>query len=145
MAVDRHVADRVSPQVQRQQWPNCSQFFLIVPILFAGMFRHEQVDCMERLLTTQDLADVTGLAVQTIYNRHSNGGSLPACLNLGGRLRFRQCDVDTWLDTHYEKHQPKSVTAGCSETTPRRPGRPTKAEQVARRAGKIASNLRTLH
>ena len=109
------------------------------------MFRHEQVDCMERLLTTQDLADVTGLAVQTIYNRHSNGGSLPACLNLGGRLRFRQCDVDAWLDAHYEKHQPESVVTGDSETLPRRPGRPTKAEQVARRAGKIASNLRTVH
>lgn len=52
---------------------------------------------MERLLSTQDLAEVTGLSVQTIYNRHSNGGSLPDCLNLGGRLRFRQRDVDAWL------------------------------------------------
>jgi len=100
---------------------------------------------MERLLTTQDLAEVTGLAVQTIYNRHSNGGSLPECLNLGGRLRFRQRDVDAWLDAHYEKRQPQPIATGCPDSTTRRPGRPTKAEQVARRAGKTASNLRTLN
>ncbi len=100
---------------------------------------------MERLLTTKDLADLTGLSVQTIYNRHSNGGSLPDCLNLGGRLRFRQRDVDTWLDALYEKRQPQAIAADCPNSTPRRPGRPTKAEQVARRYGKTASNLRTLN
>jgi excisionase family DNA binding protein len=109
------------------------------------MFRHEQDICMERLLTTKDLADVTGLAVQTIYNRHSNGGSLPACMNLGGRLRFRQRDVDAWLDSQYEKHQSQPAALGCVELPPRRPGRPTKAEQVARRTGKATSNLRTLN
>jgi len=93
------------------------------------------------------LAEFTGLAVQTIYNRHSNGGSLPDCLNLGGRLRlrFRQRDVDAWLDAQYEKHQPKPIAIECSRSQPRRPGRPTKAEQVARRNGKAASNLRTLN
>jgi len=100
---------------------------------------------MERLLTAQDLAAVTGLALQTIYNRHSNGGSLPDCLNLGGRLRFRQRDVDVWLDTLYEQRQPQPIATGCPNSTPRRPGRPTKAEQVARRSGKTASNLRTLN
>lgn len=100
---------------------------------------------MERLLTTKDLADLTRLAVQTIYNRHSNGGSLPVCLNLGGRLRFRQRDVDTWLDALYEKCQPQAIAADCPNATPRRPGRPTKVEQVARRYGKTASNLRTLN
>jgi len=109
------------------------------------MFRHEQDDCMERLLSAQDLAEVTGLALQTIYNRHSNGGSLPDCLNLGGRLRFRQRDVDTWLDALYEKPQPQPIATDCPNSTPRRPGRPTKAEQVARRSGKTASNLRTLN
>lgn len=100
---------------------------------------------MERLLTTQDLAAVTGLALQTIYNRHSNGGSLPDCLNLGGRLRFRPRDVDAWLDSQYEKHQPKPAAVACLESLSRRTGRPTKAEQVARRNGKAASNLRTLN
>lgn len=52
-------------------WPECS-----------GM---NQDDRMERLLTAQDLAEVTWLALQTIYNRHSIGGSLPDCLNPGGR------------------------------------------------------------
>ena len=100
---------------------------------------------MERLLTAQDLAEVTGLALQTIYNRHSNGGSLPDCLNLGGRLRFRQRDVDAWLDALYENPQTQSVATRCADSTPRRSGRPTKAEQVSRRVGKAASNLRTLN
>ncbi len=100
---------------------------------------------MERLFTVMDLAELTGLAVQTIYNRHSNGGSLPECLNLGGRLRFRQRDVDAWLDAQYEKNRPKPITTDRLDFTPRRPGRPTKAEQIARRAGKKASNLHTLN
>lgn len=100
---------------------------------------------MERLLTPKDLAEITGLALQTIYNRRSNGGSLPICLNMDGRLRFRPRDVDAWLDTQYENDQPKRVAINSIESQPRGPGRPTKAEQVARRAGKVASNLRTLN
>jgi len=96
---------------------------------------------MERLLTLKDLSAITGLAIQTLYNRHSNGGSLPACLNLGGRLRFRQRDVDTWLNAQYETNQPNPAPA-VEPNHPRRPGRPTKAEQVARRA-KPAAQMRT--
>lgn len=87
---------------------------------------------MERLLTPQDLADVTGLAVQTIYNRHSNGGSLPACLMLGRLPRFRQRDVEAWLSAQYET-RPSKPPEHSSDTAPRRLGRPTKAEQIARR------------
>ena len=100
---------------------------------------------MERLLTAQNLAEITGLALQTIYNRHSNGGSLPDCLTLGGRLRFRQRDVEAWLDTQYENPYPKSETRRPVEEGPRRRGRPTKAEQIARRTGNAASNTRTLN
>ena len=73
---------------------------------------------MERLLTPRDLADMTGLAVQTIYNRHSNGSSLPACLMLGRLLRFRQQDVDAWLDQHYQNtdHPALPKTANSSRT-----------------------------
>lgn len=80
--------------------------------------------------------------------RHHGVFGQPAKENkstLGGRLRFRQSDVDTWLDALYEKRQPQPIATGCPDSTPRRPGRPTKAEQVARRAGKAASNLRTLN
>lgn len=87
---------------------------------------------MERLLTLKDLAAITGLAIQTLYNRHSNCGSLPACLNLGGRLRFRQRDVDIWLNSQYETNRPNPGLA-VEPAHPRRAGRPTKAEQVARR------------
>nr|WP_225936262.1 helix-turn-helix domain-containing protein [Caballeronia sp. NK8] len=44
------------------------------------------------------LAAFLGLAVQTIYNRHSSGGDLPSAIKLGNRIRFRSEDVDAWLD-----------------------------------------------
>ena len=38
---------------------------------------------MQKLLTPSELAEFTGLALQTIYNRHSTSGSLPPCIKLG--------------------------------------------------------------
>ncbi|MEO7129655.1 MAG: helix-turn-helix domain-containing protein [Rhodoferax sp.] len=94
---------------------------------------------MERLLTPQNLAEVTGLAVQTIYNRHSNGDSLPKCLMLGRLLRFRQSDVDAWLDSQYERLGFETASGNSFEPRTRRTGRPTKAEQVARRRAKTCN------
>ncbi len=90
-------------------------------------------NAMERLLSAQDLADMTGLALQTIYNRHSNGGSLPTCLLMGRLLRFRQSDVEAWLETLSERSCMQSATPERLEQRPRSRGRPTKAEEVARR------------
>ena len=53
---------------------------------------------MQKLLTPSELAELTGLALQTIYNRHSTGGSLPPTIRLGNRLRFRMPDVESWLE-----------------------------------------------
>jgi len=99
---------------------------------------------MEPLITPQALAELTGLALQTIYNRHSNGGSLPECLKLGRLLRFRARDVEAWLDGHYESVEIKPLSQlEPASTTPRRRGRPTKAEQIARRqSGKGAGSRR---
>ncbi|WP_249191322.1 helix-turn-helix transcriptional regulator [Burkholderia vietnamiensis] len=65
------------------------------------------------------LAVFLGLAVQTIYNRHSSGGDLPKTIKLGNRLRFRPGDVDAWLDT---KRQ--SLTVRTPMPTPGQPSHP---------------------
>lgn len=88
---------------------------------------------MESLLTPSDLAQALGLSIQTIYNRHSLGQSLPPCIKMGKLLRFRSQDVERWLSSLYEvKH------ATPIEPSPliRRRGRPTKAEEILRRSQK---------
>lgn len=72
-----------------------------------------------------------GLAEQTIYNRHSGNGDLPPVIKLGRLLRFRPADVEAWLELRRQTTPPTSAHAPLE---PRRPGRPTKAEQIARRA-----------
>ncbi|MCS6944010.1 MAG: helix-turn-helix domain-containing protein [Sutterellaceae bacterium] len=52
---------------------------------------------MDRLLTPAELAQVLGLAEQTIYNRIQEGRPLPPYIRLGRLLRFRASDVDAWL------------------------------------------------
>lgn len=52
---------------------------------------------MQQLLTPKALAAFLGLAVQTIYNRHSSGGDLPTAMKIGPRLRFHPDDVDAWM------------------------------------------------
>jgi len=89
---------------------------------------------MTLLLSPQDLAQKLSLSVQTIYNRHSNGGSLPPCVKIGNRLRFRQTDVDEWISTLVEPTLPATLpSASVMNSSKRRPGRPTKAEQIAQR------------
>ncbi|WP_121306994.1 helix-turn-helix domain-containing protein [Paraburkholderia sp. BL17N1] len=86
---------------------------------------------MEHLLTPKALAAALGLAEQTIYNRHSNGGDLPTCIKLGRLLRFRPGDVEVWLAKQLsatEEPAPKEQAH-----MRRRRGRPTKAEQIATR------------
>nr|WP_144827174.1 helix-turn-helix domain-containing protein [Cupriavidus gilardii] len=86
---------------------------------------------MEQLLTPKALAAALGLAEQTIYNRHSNGGDLPACIKLGRLLRFRPTDVEAWLAKQLTA--PEEPAAQEPMHMPRRRGRPTKTEQVAAR------------
>ncbi|WP_396654552.1 helix-turn-helix transcriptional regulator [Microbacterium foliorum] len=55
------------------------------------------------LLTVKDLARQTGMSVSTIYRKRSNGESLPRALVLGkSALRWRQSEVDLWLDAQLE-------------------------------------------
>jgi hypothetical protein len=86
------------------------------------------------LLTAEDMAgllhkDVTSIRSDVLRNPRS----LPPLCRLPGnrRLLWRRCDVDAWLAAHVAGGA--GATAPCSSTAlPRRRGRPTKAEQLAR-------------
>ena len=54
------------------------------------------------------LVDVVGLSAQlgvsvsSIYRRRSLGESLPPALKIGGAVRWRQSDIDAWLEQQLE-------------------------------------------
>ncbi|GAB3563233.1 helix-turn-helix transcriptional regulator [Spelaeicoccus albus] len=55
------------------------------------------------LLTVEDLATQLGLSVSSIYRMRSTGESLPRAAKLGSRaVRWRQTDVDAWVEDHLE-------------------------------------------
>ena len=93
---------------------------------------------MDKLLTSDQLAAVLGLSVQTLYNRRTRGEPLPPCVKVGRLLRYEQTVVQAWLASQREgQHVPQVALARPEQTTApqvaRRPGRPTKAEQLQRR------------
>lgn len=85
---------------------------------------------MQQLLVSPtELAQLIGLAPRTIYNRIHTGGDLPPVLRIGRLPRFAIVDVQAWVDAK----RGISAPAPAVEPHRRRPGRPTKAEQVASR------------
>jgi hypothetical protein len=87
-------------------------------------------------LTVEDMAvllhkDVTSIRSDVLRNPRS----LPPVLRLPGnrRLLWRRTDVDVWLAAHVVGGP--AAASPCSADLPprRRRGRPTKAEQIARR------------
>lgn len=93
---------------------------------------------MDRLLSAKALGAMLDLAEQTIYNRHSLGGDLPPAVKLGRTLRFRLSDVETWIASKLSSSKPPrcpATAAPAPDVFPHRPrgGRPTKAEQIAKR------------
>lgn len=85
---------------------------------------------MDQLLTPAQLAGLLQISVQTIYNRHCTGASLPPCVRIGRVIRFPLSGVENWIAGQAEKPLPTRMDA-----SPRRPGRPTKAEQISRKGG----------
>ena len=49
-----------------------------------------------------ELAAQLGLSVATIYKWRSSGQDLPVAFKIGSRVRWRQDEVDTWLDRQQE-------------------------------------------
>jgi predicted DNA-binding transcriptional regulator AlpA len=88
---------------------------------------------MTQLLTARQLAILLSLKEQTIYNRHSTGGSLPTAVKIGSRLRFRQADVDVWIAGQMELQPDQPIPPQAAADLSRPRGRPTKARQIASR------------
>ena len=88
---------------------------------------------MEALLSPKTLAVALGIAEQTIYNRHATGGDLPPVVKLGRLLRFRPADVQHWLNQKQQATAPFAAASASQASSPRRRGRPTKAEQIIAR------------
>jgi len=49
------------------------------------------------VLDIKQVAEKTGLAVQTLYNLRSTGGDAPRSFTLRGRVRYYEADVDAWI------------------------------------------------
>lgn len=56
---------------------------------------------MRKILTIREVAQHTGLAVQTLYNLRSTGGGPPS-FTLRGRVRYYEDELERW-------------TAGCED------------------------------
>ncbi|WP_164512873.1 helix-turn-helix transcriptional regulator [Leucobacter chromiireducens] len=54
------------------------------------------------LLDVHALSAQIGMTTSTIYRKRSMGESLPKALKIGGLVRWRQGDVDSWLDQQME-------------------------------------------
>lgn len=57
------------------------------------------------LLSTEDLADLLGVPVRTVYAWRRNGTG-PRAIRVGKHLRFRREDVERWLDAHADAPEP---------------------------------------
>ena len=86
------------------------------------------------LLTPSELANLLGLAVQTVYNRRATGGPLPPAILLGGRVRYHLSDVEHWLQNQYEHAHPREEAQPERQAAPVKRGRPSKAETVRKRS-----------
>ena len=54
---------------------------------------------MEKLLTIDELAHFIRVSTRTIYRMLDNG-ELPFAIKLKGSWRFREVDVQIWLENH---------------------------------------------
>jgi hypothetical protein len=52
---------------------------------------------MARLLTAEDIAAVTGLSVETLAQWRSQRRGIPFIKISRNCVRYRQCDLDSWL------------------------------------------------
>jgi predicted DNA-binding transcriptional regulator AlpA len=56
----------------------------------------------ERLLFIEDVAEWTGIPVQTLrwWRQHGTG---PRSAKIGARVRYREADVQVWIDARWEE------------------------------------------
>lgn len=93
---------------------------------------------LEKLLTVDDLALILDRAPGTIKNQHSkNPSKLPPVCRIPGakRLLWRRADVESWLQLYVVR---LDLIDSDGLVARRKPGRPRKPEQLARRGGTYA-------
>ena len=54
------------------------------------------------LLDINELAEQLGISVATIYRWRSEGQDMPHAMKIGGRVRWTQDSVDSWLAEQLE-------------------------------------------
>ncbi len=70
----------------------------------------------EPLLTAADLADLLGFAAGTIVD-WAERGELPA-FKVGGRLRFRESEVESWLEERRTGRDARGEVSPTSSAPP---------------------------
>lgn len=85
---------------------------------------------MEKLLKVEQVAEMLGVKVNTIYNWTMKSKSKIPCVKAGGCLRFRRTDIEKWLS------EPKTLT----KVPQRREKRPVKSKD--RRIDKIVEQAK---
>lgn len=67
------------------------------------MVQHSDEAVKGRLLKARDLAAQLGTSTGSIYRKRSLGEPLPVAVKVGkSSIRWRQADVDAWLEQHLE-------------------------------------------
>lgn len=59
---------------------------------------------LTRLLTMREVAEATGIEWETLRRWRKNGTGPPAA-KFGGSVRYREADVQAWIDAHFEHAQ----------------------------------------
>jgi predicted DNA-binding transcriptional regulator AlpA len=57
---------------------------------------------IDKLLTIEEVSQITGIAVKTLYVRGGGTKTLPR-IKLGHSLRFREADVRDWINRNVER------------------------------------------
>jgi excisionase family DNA binding protein len=81
------------------------------------------------LLTARTVADLLGVSTETVL-RWSRCGSLPSLCLPGGAIRFRQDDLDAWLE---ERRRPAEQLSPGPRHADMRHDRPGRLAAVTRR------------
>jgi excisionase family DNA binding protein len=95
----------------------------------------------EPLLSPRELADWLGIPIGTIY-RWNHTGDGPTPLSIGRHVRYRQSDVEDWLNAHEVGGDGRAVSSNGSRASPlstesnRRRDDGSKGDSFPKRVGK---------
>lgn len=98
-----------------------------------------------RLLTTEEVADLLAISAHTLTNWRSRRVG-PAFMKAGGLVRYRQCDLDEWIESRLRPTEDSDngarrdvivpLQAGRRRTNSRLGGYRTKRDILAHKDGK---------